>query len=969
MVNPRHRRVRLTATATAAAVLATLVCTTAASAADTLPWEGERAAGPNQPYQHGYNPDQLLRWDPATDPYADMLRSRVPLQERAEPNADTQRDPALPAETQMLALAGDYGNAFFESHAYTNAFAQHLFGFWQYTDYYASWHGMAALGTPPELYDPSLEWTQRWFEFGMLNLPNPAYTDAAHRNGVRSLGGVFFSDNDRGSQTYSELLVRDEHGTFPAVTKLAEIADYYGFDGYFMNQEQVSVVMDDAEMATYREFLQAMRDAGLYVTWYDSVTDDGEIDYQNEFNELNSPWVVDPDLGRVSDSIFLNYWWDHEMLTASAEHAESVGLDPLRDVFVGLEAGMYQFDQPYDLRDNLGDDGAPMNAIATLGSDFVHSDYEHKTDNAMQWEAFDRERQWWTGTPTGTGAPAEDAWQGISTFIAERTAITGTTFATSFNTGHGLGYWRDGELVSTQEWGNIGVQDLPVTWQWWLEGEGAEGLQVDYDYGPDYVAAERFDHEQLGAYEGGSSLALSGTLAGDAVLRLYQTDLAVTAGTSVELAYAQPAGDDVELSLALVLESAPDDVVEVPVGTSTTDGWVTAEVDLSEYAGETISTLGVTLGTADGASDVQVNLGRLAVLDGTDHTPAQPTGLTVDQALRSTDELYLSWDLADFDDVRRYDAYVDGRWLGGVYGDVLYVKDLPVTSGTLELVAVGPDGSESESATVALDLDSGPGDVTAEATAEGTVTVSWAEPVPTGTQVTVTAQYADAFTAEVTTAEDGATTATVSGAPVDGARFVATVDDGAATPVSVTGTFADTELEPYPASAATIDGDSLVLTRPTPDDWSTLTVLEDGEPLLFDTTYSQGERPEMVRGRTTRPSLVQTLSRTDSEVVAVLTDYAGNEATTVLREGAGEATPPPAGETPGEPGEEVPSEEAPTAGEDVPPADEDAVDDDAAAGGSLPSTGASVGVAALLALALLGTGAAVVLRRRSLATA
>src|SRR5699024_8558266 len=105
-------------------------------------------------------------------------------------------------------------------------------------------------------------------------------------------------------------------------------------------------------------------------------------------------------------------------------------------------------------------------------------------------------------------------------------SITGTTFHTGFSTGHGLGYWRGGEQVGSTEWGNIGVQDRPVTWQWWFDGDGQ--LQADYDYGPGHVPAERFAYTPVDPYEGGSSLVVEGELDGDAMLRLFLTALEVT---------------------------------------------------------------------------------------------------------------------------------------------------------------------------------------------------------------------------------------------------------------------------------------------------------------------------------------------------------------------------------------------------------------------------------------------------------
>lgn len=878
-----RRTLLVGATATAVGLAAFGATATEALAADTLPWTGERAPGTNQPAQRGYNPDQVLAWDPTTDPDAELLRARVPLQERAAPLAAAQRDPELPAGTQSLVLAGDYGNAFFESHPYTDVFAQHLFEYWQYADVHASWHGMAAVGTPAELYDPNEEWTQRWFEFGAVNLPNPGYTDAAHRNGVRILGTVFFSDNDRGSQHYAELLVRDDDGSFPAVRQLARMAEYFGFDGYFVNQEQVSVSMDEQQRTTYREFLAALRAEGLYVQWYDSVTDAGTIDYQNEFNANNSPWVVNDEQGRVADSIFLNYWWDHEMLTDSAQHARSLALDPRQAVFTGVEAGMYQFDQPYDLRDVRGEDGTPMTAIATLGSDFTHSDMDGKTDNALQHEAFDRARRWWTGTREGAGAPAEDAWQGMSAYIAERSAITGTTFHTGFSTGHGLGYWRAGEQVSDAEWGNIGVQDHPVTWQWWFAGDG--DLRADLDYGPSYVPADRFGYTPVGAYEGGSSLVVEGTLDGEATLRLFRTELEVTATSAAELTVQIPAGD-VELSLAVAFADDPATLVQQPLeGELTAGEWATARVDLAEHAGRTITTLGVGLHTAE-EQTVQVNLGALTVAPGDLKAPKRPHGFAVRQALTASEELLLGWELGDFAEISRYEVSADGEHLGAVFGDVLYVKDFAGTSGMLELVAVGHDGQRSRPATIDYDLAAGAGQVQAEAAEDGTITVSWSQAGHPSTRVTVEALDAgeSPFRATVKPAK-GATSVQVTGAPTAGGRFLATVDDRRVTPVSAIGTFADTELAPYPQDFAAFDGTTLVLRRPALDDWSTLTVREDGEPLMFETTYSQGERDHWIRGRADRGSLVQELASADSRVVAELADYAGNRVETVLREG------------------------------------------------------------------------------------
>src|SRR5699024_1712263 len=330
----------------------------------------------------------------------------------------------------------------------------------------------------------------------------------------------------------------------------------------------------------------------------------------------------------------------------------------------------------------------------------------------------------------------------------------------------------------------------------------------------------------------------------------------------------------------------------------------TAHVDLAEHAGRTITTLGLGLHT-DEARELQVNLGGLTVAPADLEAPARPRGLEIDRALTSSEELVLRWTMGEFAEVSRYEAYADDAFLGAVYADALYVKGFGGIEGRLELVAVGHDGQRSEPAV--LDYDLSLGRVEAEASENGAVTVSWESPCRPGTRVRIesldsgerpfraqvgvrtgsTAASIDdvptdgsrfpatgerPFRAQVGVRK-GSTSASIDDVPTNGSRFLATVDDRRSTPVSTISTFADIELTAYPKDFASIQGTSLQLRRPALDDWSTLTVLEDDEPLLFDTTYDQGEREQWIRGRTTRSSLEQTLSSSSSRVVAVLADY------------------------------------------------------------------------------------------------
>lgn len=39
--------------------------------------------------------------------------------------------------------------------------------------------------------------------------------------------------------------------------------------------------------------------------WYDAMTKDGKVDWQNQLNDQNATFVQD----KAADAMFLNFWW------------------------------------------------------------------------------------------------------------------------------------------------------------------------------------------------------------------------------------------------------------------------------------------------------------------------------------------------------------------------------------------------------------------------------------------------------------------------------------------------------------------------------------------------------------------------------------------------------------------------------------------------------------------------------------
>lgn len=887
-----------------------------AFASDTLPYLGESARGENQAYQHGYRAEDFLDWSPETDPYAEYLRAQVPLQDRNAALAATQANPDLSPETQWFTLAGDYGNAFFDSYPYTNEFSQYLFNFWQYTDYYGSWHGMPTEEVPEEMYQDERgvndAWQYRKFEFGLINMPNPGYTNAAHKNGVLSIGCIFLP---RTGLKHTVLLTRDENGNFPYAEKLIEMCEYYGFDGWFINQEE-TIPSGDVEL--YKGFMKQMRDAGLYIQWYDSIDNaTGGLTYQNEFNSVNSPFVAEDGV-QYSDSIFLNYWWNHDMLTSSANHALSLNLNPLEVVFTGIEAGGDRWSQNYDLRDNIGDDGQPMNSIASLGSEFVHDGLDEDLDYGMnnnvamrrekdefQWMTFERERSWWSGPfqdpsqasytadrstypqneEVGIGTREYQNFDGVAAYITERSVINGDTFVTNFNTGHGLEYAVNGKISNSHEWSNINIQDILPTWQWWFETEGTK-LNADFDYGTQYkknydngqedVLGKEgsFDFDLVGAYNGGSSLVVYGAVDAENFLHLYKTDLDVADSTKVDLTFKKTSEDDVAMKLGLIFEDDTDTVVKLDVANSAakSDEWVTSTVDLSAYSGKKIAAMGLVF---DGtAADYQMNIGKLAYTTGEAQKPAAPTGLTIDKAY-DTGEMYISWDMASYDAVKQYNVYavINGEemYMGGIYDDVYYIKDLYDAEGvvTIKVKAVAEDGTESDAATVDYDYSKAVSGVEVKAI-DGSLLINWdaAAGLNGETVINVTKEYTGEAEPEVysVTAAAGKNAVVLevpSGADADYARYTMTITTSGGETVTYDGRLDDSYAKPYEPG---IYGGRLAV--PLAKDWYKMTYTVDG-----------GEAQTVVRYSDNMPVVTED---TSGIYAVTLEDYRGNVSETVM---------------------------------------------------------------------------------------
>ena len=871
-------------------------------------WPNDTASA--EPTFAGYRVKDIENWSPDTDPYAEFLVADVPLQERNEPFKATQAKPYLNSDAEVMNMTGDYGNSFFGSTMYTNEFSEDVMTFWQYTDYFSPWHGAATAYTPQALYDPvTSDWQARGFEFGIVNIPNPAYTNAAHRNGVMSIACIYFDPAFRPGQTCADMLTNKEGDVYVVAKKLVEMAEYYGFDGYFLNQEEGSY-------AEFKPFMAWLTAQGLYTQWYDT---------NSTFNSSKAAWLKDDTYGQIHNSVFVNYS-GFSGIDSQLSYAESIGADPHKEIFYGVECnqagfggGHYSATSMTNLYDATGNPRASYALFC--GSDRYHRGLEGLNTSGdgenqptaqkdgYQWMSEERERMFWSGVmedPTDTGFKSgysrpdvdvndADSWVGVADFIAERSVIDGSAFYTNFNTGHGMQYFVDGAVSKDEEWTNINIQEQLPTWQWWFESTDSTKLHADFDYGDALVnktvtgAVKTMDYEQIGAYNGGSSLAVYGDLSGTDTMHLFKTDLAVNQTTKASVTFRKVSKDAAVMKLGLIFADAAENVTVVDLDTAASVGWTTVTADLSAYAGRQIAAICLVFeGEAQG---YQINVGNITISD-KDYTPAAPEGFVIDTAY-ADGQMIVRWEKADYDQVVQYNLYgklTDGSrvFLGGIYGEILYVKDTFCDDVIdLELVAVGIDGSESEPAVITYDytdkvsnvtvLEGASGNgLTTQAANAGKIEVTFDAPAtgaPDSYELEVklhNIESDDPYNRIYTATADGdATSAVVSVAAREGYEYdlkIYAVRDGVrGEAIAYRGLSHDAFSEPIAAEDIVISGSSVRLVDPDSHDWYRMTATFDGS-----------EVGSFKRGASSGNSMRFSLRSNTGLLSVVVEDYSGN---------------------------------------------------------------------------------------------
>lgn len=615
--------------------------------------------------------EDLLKWEPGAREDDPINRSSVELAKRHRGQLVNEK---ASRRAKVQALANTNSKAKDHASVGGEEFKAYAFDYWQYLDSMVFWEGL---------------------------VPTPDVIDAGHRNGVPVYGTLFFnwSNSISDQEKFAEALKQDEDGTFPIARKLVDLAKYYGFDGYFINQETTGELVAPLgekmrQFMLYTKEYAAKVNHPIKYAWYDAMTykygryhEDGLGDYNYQFMQKEGDKVP-------ADQFFANFNWNKEKNDHSVEMAKWLERSQY-DVFAGLElqqGGSYKTKVNWDAL--LDDKGKLRLSLGLFAPDTITSLGKTGEDYHKNEDTFFTGYQ---GDPTAQ-KPGDKEWYGIANLVADRTPAVGRTFTTSFNTGHGRKWFVDGKVSKNSEWNYRSVSGVLPTWRWWQTSTG-EKLRAEYDF--------------TDAYNGGNSLKFSGDVAGktDQDVNLYSTKLEVTEKTKLRVAHKGGKGSKVYMAFSTTPDYKFEDA-EAWKELTLSDDWKNEEFDLSSLAGKTIYAVKLFFEHEGAVKDYQFNLGQLTISDN-HQAPQAPTGLSVvKQSLKNAQEAEAVVQFAGNQDADFYEVYEkDGdnwRLLTGSSASTIYLpkvsRSANATGRTQELkvVAVGKNGLRSEAATASF---------------------------------------------------------------------------------------------------------------------------------------------------------------------------------------------------------------------------------------------------------------------------
>ncbi|MGL4913219.1 MAG: endo-beta-N-acetylglucosaminidase [Romboutsia sp.] len=619
-----------------------------------------------QPFSSYWYPKELLNWSPKTDKDAKFNRGTVELQKRIDGD-ELKKSQSDDAKVISLAIANKSTGS--TPSQGKDEFEGYNFSYWQYIDTLVSWGGSAGEG--------------------LIVPPSADLIDAAHTNGVPVLGTIFFPPEAYGGKFdwMYEFLTKDANGNFPMAHKLVEVAEYYNFDGWFINQEtgeRTSQYLNKELADLMKEFmayLQKIKPKSMEVIWYDSMIDDGRVFWQNRLNEYNQSFLGEKGK-ELSDGMFLNFWWTNSKystvdpedpdkripytvtgkeLKESGKLAEKMGRSKY-DLYAGVDvqANGYNTEIKWDYL-------FPKDKEANASLGLYCPSWTYDSSSTVE-EFLEKEEKFWVNESGDPRKDSNDHWKGISNNIVEKSPVTELPFVTNFSMGNGEFFNVNGKQVSSDEWNHRGMMDILPTYRWVVDNNKNK-LDADIDY--------------TESYYGGNSIGIKGSLVqgGETKVKLYASDLDLANNTDISIKYKEnSANTDIKLELNFYDKGKQI----INLDTEKNGDWTEAKASLAKYKKDEIEEISLIIKSNENRNDYKLNLGELSITDGKKGNKLSKIKNVKVEDFKVIDNYYgnarLTWDEAG-KDVGHYEIYIEDKdgnreLVGATPSNAFYVKDI-----------------------------------------------------------------------------------------------------------------------------------------------------------------------------------------------------------------------------------------------------------------------------------------------------
>ncbi|XP_054000563.1 uncharacterized protein LOC128888008 isoform X2 [Hylaeus anthracinus] len=216
-----------------------------------------------------------------------------------------------------------------------------------------------------------------YFSHYFITIPPFGWINAAHDHGVKVLGTVITE-----REGIWEPILESQETARRFADALILVAKFYKFEGWLLNVENQIHNNLVNNLIYFMKYLTEcihtqIRDSE--VIWYDSITNNGELNWQNEINDKNVEFFLN------CDGIYLNYNWTQSKLLNSYTLARSHNRN-VQDIYVGLDVwgrgcpGGGGFNSSYAL-EKIRQQGL---SVAIFASGWTHEFFGPKTFHELE---------------------------------------------------------------------------------------------------------------------------------------------------------------------------------------------------------------------------------------------------------------------------------------------------------------------------------------------------------------------------------------------------------------------------------------------------------------------------------------------------------------------------------------------------------------------------------------------------------